>query len=38
MQNQQLLPQGEVFQKEFLSGAKAGHNPAEQISKAHKHQ
>jgi hypothetical protein len=38
MESQQLLPQGEVLQKKFFSGAKAGDDPAEQISKAHKHQ
>ena len=35
---QQLLPKGEVLQEEFFSGAKDGDDPAEQISKTHKHQ
>ena len=38
MQSQQLLPKGEVLQEEFFSGAKDGEDPAEQMSKAHKHQ
>jgi hypothetical protein len=38
VQSQQLLPKGEVLQKEFFSGAKDGEDPAEQMSKAHKHQ
>jgi hypothetical protein len=38
VQSQQLLPKGEVLQEEFFSGAKDGDDPAEQISKAHKHQ
>ena len=38
MQSQQLLPKGEVLQEEFSSGAKDGDDPAEQMSKAHKHQ
>jgi len=38
VQSQQLLPKGEVLQEEFFSGAKDGENPAEQMSKAHKHQ
>ena len=37
MQSQQLLPKGEVLQEEFFSGAKDGEDPAEQMSKAHKH-
>jgi hypothetical protein len=37
-QSQELLPKGEVLQQEFFSGAKDGDDPAEQISKAHKHQ
>jgi hypothetical protein len=37
VQSQQLLPRGEVLQ-EFLSGAKDGDDPAEQILKAPKHQ
>jgi hypothetical protein len=32
------LPKGEVIQEEFFSGTKDGDDPAEQISKAHKHQ
>src|ERR1019366_4160950 len=38
VQSQQLLPKGEVLQEEFFSGAKDGDDPAEQISKTHKHQ
>ena len=38
MQSQQLLPKGEVLLEEFFSGAKDGEDPAEQMSKAHKHQ
>jgi hypothetical protein len=38
VQSQQLLPKGEVLQEEFFSGAKDGEDPAEQMSKAHKHQ
>ncbi|HEY4934345.1 MAG TPA: hypothetical protein VII23_22490, partial [Terriglobales bacterium] len=38
MKSQQLLPKGEVLQEEFFSGAKDGEDPAEQMSKAHKHQ
>jgi hypothetical protein len=38
MQSQQLLPKSEVLQEEFPSGAKHRDDPAEQISKAHKHQ
>ena len=38
MQSQQLLPKCEVLQEEFFSGAKDGEDPAEQMSKAHKHQ
>jgi hypothetical protein len=38
VQSQQLLPKGEVFEEEFFSGAKGRNNPAEQMSKAHKHQ
>ena len=38
MQSQQLLPKGEVLEEEFSSRAKGGDNPAEQMSKAHKHQ
>ena len=38
MQSQQLLPKGEVLEEEFSSGAKDGEDPAEQMSKAHKHQ
>src|SRR5208337_597608 len=38
VQSQQLLTKGEVLQQEFFSGAKDGENPAEQMSKAHKHQ
>lgn len=38
MQSQQLLPKGEVLQEEFFSRAKDGEDPAEQMSKAHKHQ
>ena len=34
MQNQQLLPKGEVLEEEFSSRAKGGDNPAEQTSKA----
>ena len=37
MQSQELLPKGEVLQEEFFSGAKDGEDPAEQMSKAHKH-
>jgi hypothetical protein len=37
MQSQQLLPGGEVLQKEFFSRAKGRNDPAEQMSKAHKH-
>ena len=33
MQNQQLLPKGEVLEEEFSSRAKGGDNPAEQTSK-----
>jgi hypothetical protein len=33
-----LLPEGEVLQEEFLSGAKDGDNPSKQMSKVHKHQ
>jgi hypothetical protein len=38
VQSQKLLPKGEVLQEEFFSGAKDGDDPAEQMSKAHKHQ
>jgi hypothetical protein len=38
MQSQQLLPKRQVLQKKLFSGAKAGDDPAEQMSKAHKHQ
>ena len=38
MQSQQLLPKREVLEEEFFSGTKGGNNPAEQMSKAHKHQ
>ena len=38
VQSQQLLPKGEVLQEEFFSGAKDGDDPAEQMSKARKHQ
>src|ERR1017187_6924283 len=38
VQSQQLLPKGEVLHEEFFSGAKDGDDPAEQISKTHKHQ
>jgi hypothetical protein len=38
VQSQQLLPKGEVLEEEFSSRAKGGDNPAEQMSKAHKHQ
>jgi hypothetical protein len=38
MQSQQLLPKGEVLQEEFFSGAKDGDDPAQQMSKARKHQ
>jgi hypothetical protein len=37
VQSQQLLPKGEVLQEEFFSGAKDGEDPAQQMSKAHKH-
>src|ERR1035437_3523482 len=36
--SQQLLSKSQVLQKKFFSGAKAGDDPAKQISKAHKHQ
>jgi hypothetical protein len=32
------LPKCEVLQEEFLSRAKHSENPAEQMSKAHRHQ
>ena len=38
MQSQQLLPKREVLEEEFFSGTKGRNNPAEQMSKAHKHQ
>jgi hypothetical protein len=38
VQSQQLLPKGEVLKVEFSSRVKGGDNPAEQMSKAHKHQ
>jgi hypothetical protein len=38
VQSQQLLPKGEVLQEEFFSSAKDGEDPAEQTSKAHRHQ
>jgi len=38
VQSQKLLPKGEVLQEEFFSGAKEGDDPAEQMSKAGKHQ
>jgi hypothetical protein len=38
VQSQQLLPKSEVLEEEFSSRAKGGDNPAEQMSKAHKHQ
>jgi len=38
VQSQQLLPKGEVLQEEIFSGAKDGDDPAEQMSKPHKHQ
>jgi uncharacterized oxidoreductase len=38
VQSQELLPKGEVLQDEFFSGAKDGDDPAEQMSKARKHQ
>lgn len=38
MQSQELLPKGEVLQDEFFSGAKDGGDPAEQMSKARRHQ
>jgi hypothetical protein len=38
VQSQQLLPKGEVLEEEFSSRAKGGDKPAEQMSKAHKHQ
>ena len=37
VQSQQLLPKSEVLQEQFFSGAKEGDDPAEQMSKAHKH-
>jgi hypothetical protein len=37
MQSQQLLPKGEVLEEEFFSETKGRNNPAEQMSKAHKH-
>ncbi len=38
MQSQQLLPKGEVLQNEVFSGVDGGDEPAEKISKAHKHE
>jgi hypothetical protein len=38
VQSQELLPKGEVLQDEFFSGAKDGGDPAEQMSKARRHQ
>jgi hypothetical protein len=38
VQSQQLLPKGKVLEEEFSSRAKGGDKPAEQMSKAHKHQ
>ena len=38
MQSPELLPKGEVLKEEFFSGAKDGDDPAEQMSKARKHQ
>ena len=37
VQRQQLLAQSEVFENEFLSGAKCGDNPAEEMPKLCKH-
>jgi hypothetical protein len=38
VQSPELLPKGEVLKEEFFSGAKDGDDPAEQMSKARKHQ
>ena len=38
MQSHQLLSKGDVLHEKFFSGAKYGDDPAEQMSKAHKHQ
>ena|GEM_PF-4584404 len=38
MQSQQLLPKGKVLEQEFFSLAKDGDDPANQMSKARKHQ
>ena len=38
MKSQQLLAQGEVLEDEVIPRAKDGDDPAEQMSKAHKHQ
>jgi hypothetical protein len=37
MQSEQLLPKSQVLQEKFFSGAKAGGDPAEQMSNTHKH-
>jgi hypothetical protein len=38
MQSEQLLPKGEVLQNKVFSGVNGGDEPAEEISKAHKHE
>jgi len=38
VQSQRLLTEGEVLEDEFLSTLNGGDDPAEKVSKAHKHQ